>query len=419
MTAATEIFGSEKAADAALNDWDLLRRAILELERRDLARMKGDYRHQTFDHLFQNQATTDKTLGEVVDDYRLEYAKTKSVGEKRVGKIAAALDLIIRFFGRDTQISQISRANCRDFRDLLHQLPTNLRKRFPDNKLPLRDIASEAADRKLDLLARESQDVYFNALKRILQFAKSEGYIDRHPADDLYPLGEKSSSKDARHPFSIDQLNRIFNAPLYRGCKDDESGYAIAGTNVIRRTRFWIPLIGLFTGMRLNEICQLEIDDIRQTSAGVWFIAVNDDGSDKRLKTKHSKREIPIHPELLRISFLRYVDGRRASSSKLLFEVKRSGRGYHSERMTRWFNEGFLPKLNAKTEKTSFHSFRHCFRDALRNINAPPAVVQGLGGWEMEEGVSGNYGDGLAADKLVTWVKRIRYSALDLSHINP
>jgi hypothetical protein len=82
-------------------------------------------------------------------------------------KVAAALDLIVRFFGSAAPVCQIDRKRCRDFWDLPNQLPSNMRKRFPDQAHSLNDIASDAANRRLDLLARETQDVYFNVLKRL------------------------------------------------------------------------------------------------------------------------------------------------------------------------------------------------------------------------------------------------------------
>jgi integrase len=407
-------------------NWAHLHRAVLELKRRELARLKADFRDPTSDHLFgadilearlPNKQASAISLDELIGKYRTEYAKTKVVGEKRVGKLAAAMDLIARFFGKDTPVNMIDRDRCREYRDLLNQLPANLHKLFADRRVTFDHIVREAKNQKRKLLARPTQDVYFNFLKRLLTFAKNEGYIDNYPADGLFPLAQKSSAREARDPFSTDHLKSIFNAPLYRGCENDQSGYAVKGPNVIRGTRFWIPLLALFTGMRLNEICQLDIADIRQSGAGTWFIAVNDDGADKSLKTDHSRRDIPLHPDLKRMGFLDFVQERRAKSAKLFSDLKRTSRGYHSERMSRWFNEGLLPKVKAKTDKTSFHSFRHCFRDALRNIDAPPAVVQGLGGWETEGGVSGGYGKGLSVDKLVLWTKRIHYDGLDLSFL--
>jgi integrase len=407
-----------------LQYWEVLRRAILEVERRHIARLKGNYQHHSFDHLFAPASSPNNSgqtpmilLAELIQQYLADYHKTKSVGGKRRHKLSAAFELVQRFFGRDTFVHQIDRKRCREFRNLLNLLPSNLRQHFPKANQSLEDIAAEAAKRKLPVMARDTQETYLSALKQLLEWAEKEGHVARNEAATLTPLGQKVDAREARDPFTIDQLARIFNAPLYRGCKDDTDGYAVPGRKVIRGTRFWITLLGLYTGMRLNEICQLDLSDIQKSKVGTWFISVNANTPDKAVKNNLSKRSIPIHPDLVRIGFLKFVET-QSGKSKLFPDLKRSGRGYYSERMTRWFNEGFLPKIGVKTDKTSFHSFRHCFRDALRAIDAPPAVVQGLGGWRTEQGVSSQYGSGLPIDQLVPWVERIRYDGLDLSHLN-
>lgn len=415
--AANEIFGS---LDTVQDNWELLRRAVLEIERRDLARMKGDYSRENFDHLFAAQSANGHraskdgssiTLGQLVEQYRTEYAKTRTVGAKRSGKINAALDLINRFFGSDTKLAGIDRAACRDFRDLLNQLPSNLRKHYPKDDLALTEIAARASKRNLGLMARETQDTYFNALKRLLDWAMKEGHIEQNRADGLFPLRQKADGKEARDPFNTDQLTRIFNGPQYRSRRR-----GAAGKRRHQEAQFWIPLLGLFTGMRLNEICQLDVGDVRYSVQGIPYIDVNNEGSNKLLKTTSSKRLIPIHPTLVEAGFLKFV--RRHRSGKLFPELKLSARGYHSEQVSRWFDRTYLPRVGAKTATTSFHSFRHSFRDALRSVNAPPAVVEGLGGWQIEKGVSSNYGSGLSVDQLAEWMSRIGYADLDLSHLN-
>jgi integrase len=354
----------------------------------------------------------------LIEQYGADYAKTRSVGDKRVRKLSAAFNLISKFFGPDTLLADIDRKRCREYRDLLKELPSNISKRFPNSSLPLDEIAAQAKKHQMPVLAADTQATYLSVLKQLLRWAQSEGHIVRDPAADLTPLGEKQAAKDARHPFTVEQLTQIFNAPLYRGCRDDLSGYTIQGRNVIRGTRFWVPLIALYTGMRLNEICQLDVVDIQQSKAGTWFISVNANSPGKLVKNDASKRSIPIHSDMIAMGFLKFLDQQKGSARKLFPDLKQSGRGYHSDRMSRWFNDRFLPKTGAKTKKTSFHSFRHNFRDALRAIHAPPEVVQGLGGWKAEEGVSAQYGSGLTVDQLAIREERVRYEGLDLTHLH-
>ena len=64
---------------------------------------------------------------------------------------------------------------------------------------------------------------------------------------------------------------------------------------------YWIPLIGLFTGMRINEICQLRIDDVYKDGKNYVFNIV--ESKDTQLKSNSSERIIPVHPHLIKLGF--------------------------------------------------------------------------------------------------------------------
>jgi integrase len=118
---------------------------------------------------------------------------------------------------------------------------------------------------------------YMAKLRALMTFALNEGWIDRNPASGLSVI-DPVRDRDKRLPFSVNQVQRIFNAPLYRGCENDGAGYARPGPNRPRRHRFWIPLIGLYSGMRLNEICQMDVADI-QTIEGITCFQVRADAT--------------------------------------------------------------------------------------------------------------------------------------------
>ena len=153
-------------------------------------------------------------------------------------------------------------------------------------------------------------------------------------------------------------------------------------------------MIALFSGMRLNEICQLHVSDIKRSPKGTHYFDVNDD-EDKHLKNEHSKRRVPIHPQLIKIGFLEFVSECGKGPSKRLFsDLRKSPHGHYSEQFSRWFNERFSKRAGVKTEKNSFHSFRHTVRDAMRAANIPLDVVDAIGGWNTVRGPSTNYGKG-------------------------
>jgi integrase len=84
---------------------------------------------------------------------------------------------------------------------------------------------------------------YMIMLSSILNFAINEEMIERNPCRGLRVI-DPVKKRDKRLPFSDEQLGIIFNSAIYR-----------TEIEAHRHTaKFWVSLISLFTGMRLNEI---------------------------------------------------------------------------------------------------------------------------------------------------------------------
>lgn len=87
-------------------------------------------------------------------------------------------------------------------------------------------------------------------------------------------------------------------------------------------------MLALYTGARLNELCQLLVNDIK-FDGDIAFFSINDDG-DKKLKTSAAVRIVPIHSELVKMGFMDYVKEMREKKSVRLFpelkKEKKSGR---------------------------------------------------------------------------------------------
>jgi integrase len=230
--------------------------------------------------------------------------------------------------------------------------------------------------------------------------------------------------RDKRLPYSTVQLRALFTAPLYTGCRDDGHGYASPGENRPRNARFWIPLIALYCGLRLNEACQLDVSDVRMIEAVTCFKVTETSEvstTDKRLKTASSARVVPVHPELLALNFVAFVEARkRAGETKLFGEVNLGATGYRSQTFSAWFAR-FASKAGASSSKTCFHSFRHNFRDALREARVDRDTALALGGWTTAGGSAGSvsdaYGSGYRIKTLSEAISRVRYPGLDLSHL--
>jgi integrase len=108
---------------------------------------------------------------------------------------------------------------------------------------------------------------------------------------------------------------------------------------------------------------------------------VPDPDAGTRLKTKHSRRTVPIHPELIRISLLDCATRQHeVCHDRPSPELQTDRRGSYSGDLRRWANR-WLDRAGAKGDRESFHSLRHNPTDALRRAGATGEVIDGLLGW--------------------------------------
>ncbi|HIF25009.1 MAG TPA: site-specific integrase [Micavibrio sp.] len=230
-------------------------------------------------------------------------------------------------------------------------------------------------------------------------------YTGRNPFSGLMVKNAKQQATK-RHPFSNQELQTLFSCPIYTGCKGESRNERLeTGHIVIKDYWYWIPLIGLYTGMRLNEICQLLVSDI-QCEDGIWIINI-DDSEDKKVKTISSRRKIPIHDSLMVSGFLEYVRGQK--HKRLFPELpKRKNCGYSHE-FTKRFSST-LTKLNLKRTGLCFHSFRHTFIDGMRNAGVEKAITMKLVGHHSSNDIHSGYGYGYNLETLKENINKLTFS---------
>ena len=329
---------------------------------------------------------------------------------------------VLGLMDENTPIDQISREDCRTLLNAVRLLPAHAVKLY--GNIPLAKMVERAKVEGRPSMSPTTINSYVQRFSTLLNWAVKEDYLERNPARGLRVL-DPVRKKDKRLPFSPEQLNLIFNAPIYKGCKDDERGYSEVGTARPRRSKFWIPLIGLYSGMRLNEICQLNKEDIciiDDISCFTITMDASGKGGDKRLKTKNSERLVPVHPMLIEIGFLDFVRKRQnASQPKLFNDIQMAASGYYSDQISKWFIH-FLNNCGARRPKTSFHSFRHNFRDGMREAKIDKDIAYALGGWASDSPddnaiTAENYGRGYKIKTFYEAVASINYPTLNLAHL--
>ncbi len=172
----------------------------------------------------------------------------------------------------------------------------------------------------------------------------------------------------------------------------------------------------------MNEILQLERGDLREED-GVTFFDVNDREElpydpklfEKRLKTQNSVRRVPVHEELFRLGFVRWVADRPAGR---LFP---DAAGSNVERPSIVFSKRFNTFLKSRKvwvpRRKVFHSFRNNFNDALRNGGVERELREAINGWTTRKSMDAEYGLGHNLRTLRDAVNKAAYPLLDLGHI--
>jgi integrase len=400
-------------------------RATVEATRIILERAKGNWAAEPSDPLFRVPfpAPADpphppltppgETLVELVERFLKE---KQEITNKTALDYRAAIRVLSETPATSGDVAQISRADIVRLKDLLLRAPTNWTKRFVGKSLS--EVVQHNDKASLPTLsARTINSKYLSLLSTFFRWAIANGLANKNPVEGVRVLVPKRGKKSKKRlPFTTAQLQTIFTAPVFTGCRS-ESRLFDPGEHRLRDHRFWTPLISLWSGARLNEIGQLLRIDVRET-AGVWCFQFTEDpeGDQKRIKTEAGRRVVPVHPELIKMGLLELVRETRAGAGPRLFpHWKRGEDGYYSSVFSKWFGR-FLGSVGLQDPRLVFHSFRHGFKDALRRAMIEERIQDAIMGHEPEH-VSSDYGLGYAPAELDNAIKAVTYPGLNLSHL--
>jgi integrase len=402
---------------------ELVRRGLLELNRRWHARLADDHSRSFFDQLFDPARPAKETFGRIAEHHlRLveEDAAINGLGAKGLDRQRAIIALIREIIGDQTPVDTVDHDACLQVRTVLARLPANRTKLYGD--MPIDQAIERAAKEGKPPLAPVTQERYLAALRDILDLAAKKRLIAVNPADGLRPIRRDTiAASDKRKPFTLQQIADFFSSSFYTECAKHTLPFAHAKPE----WRLWLPLLCLFTGARPNEMEQLHVADLKRTQIGTWYLDIaetadDDDESIKTLKTATSRRKIPLHPELIKVGFVQFIEQRKTASSdpRLFPDLKPDTYGNQASYALKRFRDTYLPAAIKMEPRQSFYSFRHSWRDALRRIDAPPATLAAVGGWSQGKLTSDDYGDKSDPDFQIKFIGKISFPGLDLSPLH-
>jgi integrase len=327
-----------------------------------------------------------------------------TIRTKSLSEVKHSLGLMVEDWG-DLPIGSVTREMSTNFKGHIRKLPKNRMKNPSYRESEFHELM------KMDIKDRihtTTINKHLGYCSSFFEWSINHGYSNLNPFKGM-KLKKESRPRDERDRFSEIELKKIFQKENYIHFTKIEEG---------RYELYWTPLIGVFTGMRMGEITQLYLDNIREIKGShrdkrwCFDIIVEPDRTDKHLKTQSSRRIVPVHEILLELGLLEFIELLKKKDPKRqrLFQELKYKDGNYNQNVSRWFNTRYLPSLGLKTDKKNFHSFRHVVSDHLKQQGIEPHFVNELLGHSSGNIDLDRYGKGYNPDILFNkCVKKIFY----------
>ena len=311
---------------------------------------------------------------------KLSRMKEEFIGErllsgfspKSTRELESTIDDLIEIIG-DIPILKVTPNNARDFKKIISSLP-KYRNQSPRYRgLTIKQILC------LDGVDGQEPKNINKLIYRVRVFFKwlknnySE-YVPQNHFDGL-SIQEKKFDKP-RDIFTNKELHKIFDTTPFLN-------------NTIRNPHrrnklasYFVPIIAIHTGMRLEEICQLRLEDVyKEGTVDIIRVTIS---KETKLKTVTSQRIVPIHENLKRVGFLEYCNYmKKQKKERVFWDLTKSRDGY-GRNIGRYFME-YLRKVGVyEFQSKVFHSLRHSFITNLLQNGVREEVVNGLCGHKQK-----------------------------------
>lgn len=247
-----------------------------------------------------------------------------------------------------------------------------------------------------------------------IQFAKQKAWIGADLLDE-FSLMLKAAEARASKCNSAGPKKGAVALSVEELCRTYESEAWLEGA-LQAPWKYWVDPMRLYTGARVSEISQLYTNDIIEVDGVPCISFVNDTAPDdeedeaggtvskaatpeefRRLKTRASRRIIPVHPQLIHLGFLEWVKERQELAGRtpcllffgLTWEPK-SGYGRKPSRHTLLLLKA--ARVWQKRRKVG-HSLRSNCAQALEKVGMPNDMVQRYVGHSTGTELEASYGE--------------------------
>lgn len=259
---------------------------------------------------------------------------------------------------------------------------------------------------------------HFASYGQVFAYAHSMRMIPFNPIEPVMPSKPKPTKK-VRH-YTPDEIENLFSKPMFTGCSKTHSvnGYLMGyreepGDIVLKDGRYWMPILNLHHGNRMEEWGGAKLADIKREGEIDYLDLLHRD-----LKNDTAKRLLPIHPTVVALGFLDYVDERRAAGDVYLFPEfpHDTSEADDPEASTRQFTKwwGLWSDANGFPDPSvNFHSWRHTFKRATRG-KIDEELHDLITGHKGRGGAGRGYGQGSELQVLADAIAKVTFPTFKL-----
>ena len=334
-------------------------------------------------------------LSEAFSEYKAEALRANRWRIQTEYENSICNRVMIELIG-DIPVDQLTLELCRQYRDSLLKYPLQRSKTGCLSATPITVLLNGEQDYKT--LSLTTVNNHLRKSSSFLNWIRDQGYSVPNPLSRM-KVKQTRTRKACRLPFTDNDLRAIFTTPLFNAHRYSQD------------YQLWLPLLGLYTGARLEELCQLHIKDLRLNEP-IPHICIDDRFSGQKLKSESSRRQIPIHPQLLDLGFAEFVTQKHKAGQSMLFGYLVPQRNNYGHQPSKWFGR-YRNRIGITDNRKVFHSFRHTLAERLRQKRVHDYEIKAILGHSTGSITHDIYGsDQTALDAVQVALHSLDYSEI-------
>lgn len=298
------------------------------------------------------------------------YGTQRKLAVSVVGEMKFVLNLFLELAG-DKPLNDYHIEDSDLFLAALSKWPKHAQRKTALGHMSAKSIVERAEREGLEPISLCTQQKHVDYMRGFFRWCRDRRHCENELFDGIRLFRHRKEVATQREPFTAEELNTLF-APANQPDLDAPH-------------KLWVPLIALYMGMRINEICQLYVADvvtIREEGHPTFSaLSVSGDREGQHIKTPYARRVMPVHPKLIELGFLDYVRDVQASGHVHLFPGLSWADPGPGNQVSGWFNRTHLRQHCGIVSKTkTFHGFRHTFATLADRSGVPEARISQLMG---------------------------------------